>query len=84
KEKTKIQLRNAKNPQVFINFNGELAKSTHHSSEISKRSPGIQEAPVLLDKKTVLWKEISKRSTGIQEMPVLPNKKLRHHVMPQF
>ena len=59
-EITKIQLRNAKTLQSFINFNGELAKSTHHPSEITKRSTGNQEAPALLAKKTAIRQEKTK------------------------
>ncbi|MGN0267548.1 MAG: hypothetical protein ACI4D7_07730, partial [Lachnospiraceae bacterium] len=59
-EKTKIQLRNAKNPLSFINFNGELAKSAHHPSEITKRSPVDRETPSLLDIKAAIRKEKTK------------------------
>ena len=42
----------ARRQSVMIGFNVELAKSTHHPSEKSKRSSDGREAPALLDKKT--------------------------------
>ncbi|MCI6731509.1 MAG: hypothetical protein MR487_04190 [Lachnospiraceae bacterium] len=68
-EITKIQLRYTKNLQSFINFNGKLAKSMYHPSEITKRSTGNQEAPALLGKKTAFWKEKTKIQLSIAKIP---------------
>ena len=65
KKITRIQLRNVKNFQSPIKFNGKLAKSTCHPSEISKRSSDDREAPALLAKKAAIRQEITKSSSGM-------------------
>ncbi|MCI6731510.1 MAG: hypothetical protein MR487_04195 [Lachnospiraceae bacterium] len=72
------------NLPVIHKFQWELAKSTHHPSEKTKRSTDSREVPALLDKKVAFWKEITKRSTYGREAPAFLDKKLRHHMMPQF